>query len=161
MKNKVNRSQRLEDILLSEIPSRRYLNILIINGEYKLKFRKKFEQNLKKINILNKNSSKYVKPGIEGGIVRLLTSLELKEGKNLSLGKKYDLIVISSVLYQKYIGQSLNLIYYCVDTLLDSKGVLVTVHEQELYLARFPYLLLQSCYLNNQNIQFVLEVYTK
>lgn len=166
---KVIKNNHIKDVLerklLIEIPSRLYRNILIINGDCKLEFKNTFIGKIIRKNVLNKKvlNQIVVKDktlGIEGDIVHSLINQDFIES-NLSNKYKFDLIIISSILYQKYIAQSLNLIYYFVENILEKRGILATVHEQNLYKARFPYLLLNSHYFDYEIKRYIMEIYIK
>lgn len=75
--------------------------------------------------------------------------------------KEFDLIFISELLYPRYTGNSYNLIYSIIDNLLLESGVLVTFHNNELYRARFPYVLINKSYHDIQGSVYRLEVYIK
>src|SRR5215217_1627254 len=52
--------------------------------------------------------------------------------------RKFDLIIITGVLYPQYVGASSKLIYLIIDKLLNKDGILVSVHINEWYTCRFP-----------------------
>lgn len=74
---------------------------------------------------------------------------------------KYDLIVITGVLYSQYIGNSHNLIYAVIERLLVNDGILLCCHIDQWYKARFPYLMLEYCFFNYREYTQRLEVYVK
>jgi 2-polyprenyl-3-methyl-5-hydroxy-6-metoxy-1,4-benzoquinol methylase len=76
-------------------------------------------------------------------------------------GARFDLIVITGVLYPQYVGQSHNLAYHIIDRLLAENGVLVSVHVNEWYSARFPYVLLKDYCYQYRQYYHRLEVYVK
>ena len=73
----------------------------------------------------------------------------------------FDLVLITGVLYPQYIGDAHTLIYEIVDRLLADNGVLVSVHVNEWYKARFPYLVLKEHSYGYRQYHHRLEVYTK
>ena len=77
------------------------------------------------------------------------------------LDKKFDLIVITGVLYSQYIGKSSSLIYKIIDSLLVPKGILVSVHINDWYNCQFPYLKLKQRFYNYRNYNHKLEIYTR
>ena len=77
------------------------------------------------------------------------------------LGGSFDLIVVTGVLYEQYIGKALPLIYRILDQLLSTDGVLISVHIDAWYRARFPYLLLRQHFYPYREYTHRLEVYVK
>ncbi|MDP1527461.1 MAG: class I SAM-dependent methyltransferase [Rhodocyclaceae bacterium] len=73
----------------------------------------------------------------------------------------YDLIVITGVLYPQYIGNAHTLIYRIIDSQLADDGILVCVHIDEWYKARFPYLMLKEHFYAYREHTHRLEVYVK
>lgn len=139
-----NNTKNLEVLVASEIPSRHYQKVLLINGETKLHFRKMFNSNVNKININLNNEEKIISQ------VLGLTN------------KKFDLVIISTLLYKKYIGNSMNLIFYLIDQLLQDNGILVTIHvENYERKKRFPYILFQNQCFHIQGEDYNLEIYIK
>jgi len=78
-----------------------------------------------------------------------------------SCAERYDLIVMTGVLYPQYIGNSLTLIYRIVDRLLTNNGILVSVHIDAWYKARFPLLMLKQHFYDYREYTHRLEVYSK
>ena len=74
---------------------------------------------------------------------------------------KFDLILITGVLYPQYIGQANTLVYHIIDQLLAPDGILVSVHISEWYTARFPYLLLQEHHYPFHQFTHHMEIYSK
>lgn len=77
------------------------------------------------------------------------------------INQKFDLIVITGVMYSQYIGRSEILIYEQIDRILEDNGVLVSVHIDEWYKSRFPYLLEKQYYYGYREYTHCLEVYRK
>ena len=75
--------------------------------------------------------------------------------------QQFDLIIITGVLYPQYIGNSNRLINHLIDKILSKKGILVSVHIDEWYNNRFPYLLLSDLAYSYRNYYHRLEVYVK
>ena len=73
----------------------------------------------------------------------------------------FDLILITGVLYKQYIGNSLPLIYTIIDKLLSNRGILVSVHINSWYHARFPYLLIREYFYDYRDYTHRLEIYEK
>ncbi len=74
---------------------------------------------------------------------------------------RFDLIVITGVLYPQYIARSSKLAYEIVDRILQPGGVLVSVHISEWYTLRFPYITLKREYYPYREYTHLLEVYRK
>ncbi|RMG03040.1 MAG: class I SAM-dependent methyltransferase [Nitrospirae bacterium] len=79
----------------------------------------------------------------------------------MSFDCRFDLIVITGVLYPQYIGESKLLIYQICDDLLDGDGVLVSCHISEWYSCRFPYITIHREYYPYREYTHLLEVYYK
>lgn len=75
--------------------------------------------------------------------------------------EEFDLIVITGVLYPQYIGNSNTLVYKIIDKLLEDGGILVSVHIDEWYKSRFPYLLLNQHFYDYREYIHRLEAYVK
>lgn len=73
----------------------------------------------------------------------------------------FDLIIINGLMYPPYIGSSQSLIYLIVDRLLEEDGILISVHIQSWYKARFPFLLTKEYYYDYREYMHKLEVYVK
>lgn len=73
----------------------------------------------------------------------------------------FDLIILTGVLYPQYVGHALNLVYDVIDGVLADNGILVSVHIDEWYTARFPYLMLKEYYYDYREYTHRLEVYVK
>ncbi len=76
-------------------------------------------------------------------------------------GPPFDLIVITGVLYAQYIGRSLPHVYRIIDRMLANNGLLVCVHIDEWYRARFPYLLMHKTFYPYREYTHRLEIYVK
>lgn len=74
---------------------------------------------------------------------------------------RYDLIVITGVLYSQYIGHTLSFVYHEIDNLLKPGGILAVVHIDEWCMARFPYLLLKQHFYPYREYTHRLEIYAK
>lgn len=75
--------------------------------------------------------------------------------------EKFDLILITGVLYSQYIGKSSNLIYTLVDQVLEKDGHLLCVHIKEWYNCNFPYLKLKEINYPYRDYDHKLELYIK
>ncbi len=72
-----------------------------------------------------------------------------------------DLIVITGVLYEHYIGNSYNLVYLLIDELLVDGGILLLSHVHEWYKMRFPYLTVSREWFRYRQYYQIMEVYCK
>lgn len=150
--------QKRKHILLSEIPERKYKNVLDIGcGQgfitRALPGKKILGVDVSKNAIANARKQTKKK------------NISFKVGNILNLDKeiegKFDLIVITGVLYPQYTNNSNNLIYLIIDKLLAKNGILATVHIDEWYSARFPYLMLGQRFYSYLEFTHRLEVYIK
>tara|TARA_R110000751_G_scaffold105046_4_gene200866 strand:+ start:87351 stop:87881 length:531 start_codon:yes stop_codon:yes gene_type:complete len=150
--------QKRVDILLSEIPKKDYYNVLDIGcGQG---FVTKFLPGEKIIGVdISKNA--------------INNANKLNDKKNLAFevcsifelqkkfDKKFDLIIITGVLYPQYIGESSSLIYKIINDLLNDNGLLVSVHINEWYNCQFPFLKLKEIHYSYRNYNHKLEIYAK
>ncbi|WP_026947192.1 class I SAM-dependent methyltransferase [Algoriphagus marincola] len=145
-------------ILLSEIPNREYVNVLDIGcGEG---FITKELPGEKILGVdISENAISFAKENIGSPRIEFL-SCDLFDLPN-KVEIKFDLIIITGVLYSQYIGNSNSLIYLIIDQLLKKNGVLVSVHIDEWYKSRFPYLLINEYYYSYREYSHILEVYQK
>lgn len=80
---------------------------------------------------------------------------------NKKFQHKFNLIVITGVLYPQYIGNSNNLIYKIIDDVLEDSGILISVHINDWYKSRFPFLKIKDVFYKYKNFTHRLEVYIK
>ncbi len=80
---------------------------------------------------------------------------------DMDLGAPFDLIVITGVLYEQYIGKGHQLVRSLVDQKLATNGHLASVHVHAWQTFRFPYLLLYREYYPYREYTHLLEVYKK
>lgn len=76
----------------------------------------------------------------------------------LGLGK-FDLIVITGVLYEQYIGKAQAVVRWNVDQLLASGGILASCHIREWARVRFPYSLLDMSLYPYRQYTHQLEIF--
>jgi 2-polyprenyl-3-methyl-5-hydroxy-6-metoxy-1,4-benzoquinol methylase len=81
--------------------------------------------------------------------------------KSLGEPKGFDMIIITGVLYSQYIGEAHSLVYQIIDDLLVEGGVMVSVHINDWYRARFPYILTRNFTYDYREYQHNLEIYIK
>lgn len=150
--------EKRRDMLLSELPDRPYTDVLDIGCGNAF-----ITRNLPGCNVLGMDISEAAityarqfqddrRKFISGSIFNL---------NHLLPGRTFDLVVITGVLYPQYIGKAHNLIYLLIDSVLAKDGILVTVHIDEWYRARFPYLMMTSHFYDYREYLHRLEVYVK
>jgi SAM-dependent methyltransferase len=89
-----------------------------------------------------------------------LRALSLFDLPRASLGR-FDLIVITGVLYPQYIGKAFSLVQLIVDDLLNEGGILVSVHIDDWCRHWFPYTSLDMSFYSYREYTHRLEVYRK
>lgn len=77
------------------------------------------------------------------------------------IDEEFDLIVITGVLYQQYIGDSSSLIYILIDKILKKDGILISVHINEWYSSFFPYFKIDQIFYDYREFTHNLEIYSK
>ncbi len=149
--------KKRKNILLSEIPEKKYKNVLNIGCGQGFITRDLPGENILGVDI----SCEAIKKAktYETDRVKFQRS-SLFDIENINAGK-FDLVIITGVLYPQYIGNSLNLTYSIIDSILNQRGILISVHINDWYKARFPYLLLKEYFYGYRNYTHRLEVYVK
>jgi len=144
-------------ILLSEIPNRQYNHVLdigcgqgFITRDLPGNFILGVDISLEAV----KKSNEYQNDKI---VFRQGSIFELSQ----FILHKFDLIIVTGVLYPHYIGKSLTLIYLIIDKLLNTDGIVASVHINSWYNARFPYLLVKEYYYDYREYIHKLEIYNK
>jgi len=145
------------EILLSEIPDIQYNNVLDIGCGQGFITSKLQGNNIYGVDI-SEEAIKQAKKRNEDKI-------NFVQGSIFDLNKifsiKFDLVVITGVLYPQYIGHSSALIYKIIDDLLIKGGFLITVHIDEWYSCSFPYLKIKQFYYPYREYNHKLEIYGK
>jgi predicted TPR repeat methyltransferase len=154
---KTEDDKRRKDILLSEIPKKDYKNVIDIGCGQGFIARELPGQKVIGVDI-SAEAIKHAKKHESERLTFLQASLFDLPKK---INEKFDLVCITGVLYPQYIGKSLNLVYIIIDRLLKEGGILATVHIDEWYNAKFPYLMLNDYYYAYRDYTHKLEVYIK
>lgn len=91
--------------------------------------------------------------------------IQFKQGSIFEIDKlfdvKFDLIIITGVLYSQYIGKSSNLIYLLINKILNDDGILISVHINEWYNSQFPYFKVKQLFYDYREFTHNLEIYSK
>jgi 2-polyprenyl-3-methyl-5-hydroxy-6-metoxy-1,4-benzoquinol methylase len=146
-----------KDILLSELPQKKYNNVLDIGCGHGFVTRDLPGKRVVGVDISHE-AIKQAKTYETDRITFLQSSLF---DLNRNLREQFDLIVITGVLYPQYVANAHNLVYHIIDKLLMDSGILVSVHIDAWYKARFPYLQLNDYYYDYREYTHRLEVYVK
>lgn len=75
--------------------------------------------------------------------------------------EKFDLIVITGILYPQYIGRANTLVYILIDQVLAEGGILASVHIDEWLTARFPYFTIATKFYDYRQFLHRMEIYAK
>lgn len=146
-----------KEIFFSEIPTGNFTNVLDIGCGNGI-----ITNNLPGKNVTGVD---YSKKAIEQARKRCKKNINFVEASIFDLSKvfnqKFDLIIITGVLYPQYIGNAENLIYMIIDNLLAPGGYLVSVHVDKWYKARFPYLMTKDYNYDYRDFIHKFEVYKK
>lgn len=154
---------RRKAVLLSEIPARAYTNVLDIGCGHGFITRELPGTNIIGVDLSAKaiEQARERDDGRRQYIQGSLFELNRLRETTPALNVKFDLIVITGVLYPQYIGGAKTLVYDIVDTLLASNGILISVHISSWYSSRFPYLLMKNTFYDYREYTHLLEVYVK
>lgn len=146
-----------KELILSEIPENNYKNVLHIGCEDGFITRDLAGEKILGIDISSKaiiqaktHENKRIK-FIQSSIFDIFDKTQ----------EKYDLILITGILYSQYIGNSHKLIYSLLDQLIIDDGIIVCCHIDEWYKARLPYLMLEYYLFEYRQHTQRLEVYVK
>nr|WP_262916806.1 class I SAM-dependent methyltransferase [Aestuariivivens insulae] len=145
------------EMLFSELPEREYKNVLDIGcGQGFI---------TKQLNVSSVTGIDISQEAIRHANKNNETNVIFLQGSIFDITKmfkvKFDLVLITGVLYQQYIGDSSNLIYLLIDQILEERGHLVTVHINEWNICQFPFLKLKEVIYPYRDYNHKLEVYVK
>lgn len=149
--------QKRKNVLLSELPQRNYKNVLDVGCGQGFITKDLPGQNVTGVDI-SENAIKFARRFKKRGLEWKVSSIF---DLNKTFKRRFDLIIITGVLYSQYIGYSNTLVYLIIDKLLDDNGVLVSVHHDEYCKSRFPYLLSKQIFYDYRHFTHRLEVYLK
>ena len=149
------------DMLLNTLPNRKFKNVLDIGCGHGYITRELPGENIIGIDLSQDaiNQAKELSTK-KGKNIRYLVG-DFFDLPNSLKNAKFDLIVVTGVLYPQYIGKSFSLSYLIIDELLEKNGILASVHINEWYSASFPYLKLEQKYYDYRTFTHDLQVYTK
>jgi 2-polyprenyl-3-methyl-5-hydroxy-6-metoxy-1,4-benzoquinol methylase len=151
--------EKRKDILLSEIPQKKYLKVLDI-GCGQGYITKCLPGKLIVGTDISEEAIKIAQKNIKKENIKFIQNDIFKLDQKFP-NDKFDLIIITGVLYPQYIGKSSTLIYKIIDKVLNKNGILISVHINDWYISHFPYLLLKEYYYNYREFVHKLEIYTK
>ena len=146
-----------KSVLLSEIPQRHFSNVLDIGCGQGFVTRDLPGDRVTGVDVSQEAIRKA--KSFETERLHFLHSSLFDLPRNLS--GTYDLIIICGVLYPQYIGKSHSLIYQIIEGLLAPSGLLVSVHIDEWYSARFPLLMTRQYFYEYRDYTHRLEIYVK
>ena len=147
-----------KEILFSELPDKKYKNVLDIGCGQGFITKDLPGENIYGVDI-SQSAIDFANK------LALSDNLVFKQGSIFDIDKlfeiKFDLIIITGVLYPQYIGESSSLIYLLIDKILKKEGILVSVHINDWYKSQFPYLKTKQTFYNYRQYIHNLEIYSK
>ena len=147
-----------KEILLGEIPQQQYKNVLDIGCGQGFITKYLPGENIWGVD-LSKNAIEFAKKNSTGNKFNFIQGSIFEIDKLVDL--KFELVVITGVLYPQYIGNSSSLIYLLVDKILAINGTLISVHINEWYNCQFPYVKTKQTFYNYRKYIHNLEMYIK
>jgi len=142
--------------LLDQIPKRKYENVLDIGCGQGFITNDLPGKNVYGVDI-SETAIKYARKNNKKVIYSVGSIFEIDKLFEI----KFDLIIITGVLYPQYIGNSSSLIYLLIDKILKQNGILISVHINEWYFSQFPYLKTNHLYYEYREFTHNLEIYSK
>lgn len=149
--------KKRKNILLSELPNRTYKRTLDIGCGHGYITKVLPGKSVLGVDISN-NAIKQAKQFTTSKLHFETCSLFNLNNKGYN---KFDLILITGVLYPQYIGNSYTYIYDVIDKMLNTNGILVSIHINEWYRGRFPFFFLKEKFYRYRDFVHRLEVYIK
>lgn len=149
------------DILLENLPDRKYINVLDIGCGHGYITRELPGKNITGIDLSVRAIKQANKLGKKRGKNINYIAADFFDLNKILRNKKFDLIIITGVLYPQYIGNAKTLSTIIVDDLLKKGGVLLSVHINEWNPTQFPYLKLAQEYYDYRGFTHDLQVYIK
>lgn len=147
-----------KEILLSEIPIQNYKNVLDIGCGQGFITKDLPGENIWGVDVAQ-TAIDFAKKNITNN------KFSFKQGSIFEIDKlfeiKFDLIVITGVLYPQYIGNSSSLVYLLIDKILEKNGTLISVHINEWYNCQFPYIRIRHTYYTYKEFIHNFEIYIK
>ncbi|MBP4137823.1 MULTISPECIES: methyltransferase domain-containing protein [Flavobacterium] len=143
-------------ILLDEIPKMQYKNVLDIGCGQGFVTKDLPGEKVYGVDI-SETAIKYAQNNNKNVIYSTGSIFEIDKLFDI----KFDLIIITGVLYPQYIGNSSSLIYLLIDKILKSNGILISVHINEWYSCQFPYLKINQVFYDYREFTHNLEIYSK
>jgi 2-polyprenyl-3-methyl-5-hydroxy-6-metoxy-1,4-benzoquinol methylase len=147
-----------KEILLGEIPKQPYKNALDIGCGQGFITQYLPGENIYGVD-LSKNAIDFAKGNSTDNKFKFIQGSIFEIDKLFDV--KFDLIVITGVLYPQYIGNSSSLIYLLIDKILATNGTLISVHINEWYHCQFPYVRTKQTFYNYREYIHNLETYIK
>ncbi|MBX9256741.1 class I SAM-dependent methyltransferase [Desmonostoc muscorum CCALA 125] len=149
--------KKRKETILSEIPNKNYRHVLDIGCGHGFITRDLPGENVLGVDI-SSNAIRQAKAHETSRVNFLQSSIfEIPEQTQ----QKFELVIITGVLYSQYIGNSYNLIYLLINQLIVDDGILICCHIDEWYKARFPYLMLDYYLFGYREYTQRLEIYIK
>lgn len=153
-----NEDQIRKEILISEIPDRKYKNVLDIGCGQGFITRFLPGENIRGID-LSENAIAFAKKNITINKFNFIQGSVFEADKLFDC--KFDLIIITGVLYPQYIGNSSSLVYLLIDKILNPCGILITAHINEWYNCQFPYMKIKQTFYSYREYIHNFEIYIK
>lgn len=144
-------------VLLSELPQREYRRVLDVGCGHGFITRDLPGQEIIGIDISSEAIAQAGRHTSDRISFRQASLFDLPD----LLDRPFDLVVITGVIYPQYIGHALGAAYDAIGRLLADDGILVSVHIDQWYKARFPLLRLKEVYYPYREYTHRLEIYIK
>lgn len=161
-----NYENNLEDIkrrdaLLFSLPDKKYNNVLDIGCGNGFITKRLPGKNIIGVDISEKAIKQAKKHNAKGSKKITYFAGDFFNLTTILKTKKFDLIIITGVLYPQYIGKAKILTTIIIDELLNKGGILASVHIDEWEHTQFPYLKIKQRYYDYRDFIHDLQVYIK